>query len=228
MLRWLHALRWGWCMCGLTGKDRSASTFIMFSPSSLPISVFWWAGDFQEIPRHLGTFLLGGDSVLFYPKELCSWLLICKENTFSVEYTPATGEACSFNKVTGFFFGVWFFFSVTAWGNGVKEWRDRSDNIHPGMISSYACWVAAREVTHFLPGVGGTWDLTISEPPWSGPGEEGLPGLELKEKISGKCCRKFNPTQSSSSAHVGKHSKLDCAGNLFFCPSFEPSWDAQR
>lgn len=44
---------------------------------------------------------------------------------------------------------------------------------------------AAREVTRFPPGGGGTEDLTISEAPCSGLGEAGLPGLEEKEEISG-------------------------------------------
>lgn len=150
MLGQLRALPWGWCRWGLSGKGRSASTFIMFSPRSLPISVLWWTGDFQEIPRHPGAFLLGGDSVLFYPKELCSWLLICKANTFSVEYIPATCEAGSFNKVTGFF----FFFPCDFLRK--CRWKSEGTRVTIYIQAWYAFMPAAREVTCFPPGGGGT------------------------------------------------------------------------
>lgn len=210
MLGQLRALPWGWCRWGPSGKGRSASTFIMFSPSSLPISVLWWTGDFQEIPRHPSAFLLGGDSVLFYPKELCSWLLICKVNTFSVEYIPATCEAGSFNKVTGFF----FFLLWPLEEMRVKEWRDKSDNIHPGMIRSYACCKRSdafpswrwwdRRPDHFRGTLFRAWGGRFA---WAW-GEGG------DFRFSGKSCEKFNATQSFSSAHVAIHSKLDCAATL--------------
>lgn len=62
-------------------------------------------------------------------------------------------------------------------------------------------------------GAGGTWDLTISEAPCSGLGEEGLPGLEEKGdfRYSRKRHKKFNATQFSSFAHMGKHSQSDWA-----------------
>lgn len=181
MLGQLSALPWGRCRWGLTGKGRSPSTFIIFSQCFDELEIFERLLDIQvhvclEGTQFYSVLRTRAADFQFAKGILSQWNIFLLQ----VKHVALIKSLASLSFLCLFLFLLWLLEEM-----GAQEWKDKRDSIHPGMICSYACWVAAREATRFPPRAGGTWDLATSKAPYIGPGEGNLSGLLDEEEISG-------------------------------------------